>query len=93
MFKKDKKEEIEMSEEEPQKEIRQERIIPPQVRQPLPEIRSYLLVVNDGESQETIVVKDRNILLALSKFAKEYNDVCAEWLGLNISIEEIATLE
>ncbi|GAG40237.1 unnamed protein product, partial [marine sediment metagenome] len=59
----------------------------------IPQDRYYLMVVNDGESQETIVVKSNNILLALTKFAKEYDDVCAEWLGLNISIEEIETIE
>ena len=57
------------------------------------EDRNYLLFVNDGESQETIVIEAKTILSALSKFAKEYAHVCSEWVGLNISIEEVEKLK
>lgn len=93
MFKK-KKEEEEMEEElkeEPQPEEEQQQL--PQQQPQILEDRYYLMVVNDGESQETLVIKGKNILLAMIKFAREYNDVCSEWLGLNISIEEVEALE
>lgn len=83
-----KKEDEEMKEEE----IEEPEQLPPQVPNIQPD-RYFLMVVNDGESQETVVIKSANILFALSKFAKEYNDVCGEWLGLNISIEEVESIE
>jgi len=86
-----KKEEEEMEEEVESDVVKEE--TPPQVQQKVPQTRHYLMVVNDGESQETLVIKADNILIALSKFAREYNTVCDEWLGLNISIEEVETIE
>jgi len=64
-----------------------------QVQPEMPQKRYYLMVVNDGENQETLVIKGDNILIALSKFSKQYSDVCGEWIGLNISIEEVDAIE
>jgi len=45
---------------------------PPQPQSQIHKDRHYLMFVNDGESQETFVIKGRNILSALTKFSREY---------------------
>jgi len=80
-----------MEEEEQQPEEEQKQ---PEVQKDvLRTTRYYLMVVNDGESQESLVIKGKNILVALTKFAREYQNVCDDWLGLNISIEEVEAIE
>lgn len=64
---------------------------PPLEPVPDPE-RTYLLYLSDNETTEKMVIKERDILTALTKFSEQFQEVCSGWTGLSITIEEIEVL-
>jgi hypothetical protein len=57
------------------------------------EMKTFLMHITDGESAEKLVVGASNILEALAIFAERYQEVCADWIVMNISVEEIDILQ
>ena len=88
---------------QPQPQYKPEEPVEEPVEQPQPqpevqetkkeELKAFLLHITDGESAEKIIVGAATILEALTVFAGRYQEVCADWQLMNISIEEIEILQ